>query len=881
MSVRDSRITVSGAVIEDPASGRFAYGTVLPEGGGAAGLSGRLTVTGGAQDSLASAAAAGTLVEVGIGAGHSGEVVVADPGSRLDILSTAPASPGPRLRVGQDGGDGALLVLSGGAVTVTGASPRATVGSGAGSQGLVDLIAGRLELSGAAPVLVLGEDGGSGRMRLLTDGRLTLAASAGPATLEVGARGGSGDLVIGSGLALLHAGRDGIARLALGLDGGTGRIDIAGPPPLDGAGTTGMMLLGGSAGTEVSIGRAGTGTLALDGGFLALMDPAAELELRAALGGPDLGPAAPAGGPALLSLGSVGGTGMLTATGGAAVIGHGHGPAALAIGDGGSGTLALAEASLRLESLADDLSLTLGAAGGSGSLQIGAGAEALLRAAGRIDAALGSGGSATLAIDGGTLALQAGGAVTVQLGGTATVSGGGSLALAGADSALTLAGTLQIGAGSLALDATGAARLDVTAGGRLDLGAGATLRLTGDAAGAGAPAERLAGDGQATLAAGASLSLSGDASFAAGGGLQALGGFLSLSDGARLDAGDEVALGNGARLVLDGATFAAPFLGLDGGALLVGTGTLAADVVLIGAALRPGDTALAQGAPLSGLGTLEVAGSLAQAAGSLVVGFGAGGTDLISVSGRLALVGTDILLDAPAPGAPLPGGALLLARAAGGIALDSLRMPEGMALELRAGNTELWLTPAEPPPSPVTVTGTLRSPQGTPLDGVAITFEPAVEGPAARMLAAATDRPSAVSVAGDFTLALPAGSAGRLGATPTPAEARPDIGTALDMLRMSVGLRPSWGEARAEDYIAADLTGDGRVTGHDALAGLRSAVGLATDHAPRWVFLDAGQEIGPQGRDAVSYASGLWIAPETDAHVELTAILVGHPGAFG
>ncbi len=77
-----------------------------------------------------------------------------------------------------------------------------------------------------------------------------------------------------------------------------------------------------------------------------------------------------------------------------------------------------------------------------------------------------------------------------------------------------------------------------------------------------------------------------------------------------------------------------------------------------------------------------------------------------------------------------------------------------------------------------------------------------------------------------------------------PATGDPNVTArdALDVLRLAVGLNPSFGPATAQNFIAADINGDGRVTALDALDVLRAAVGLWTDHPPRWVFFDADTE---------------------------------------
>ncbi|MCC6001006.1 MAG: hypothetical protein JJU19_09115, partial [Pararhodobacter sp.] len=68
---------------------------------------------------------------------------------------------------------------------------------------------------------------------------------------------------------------------------------------------------------------------------------------------------------------------------------------------------------------------------------------------------------------------------------------------------------------------------------------------------------------------------------------------------------------------------------------------------------------------------------------------------------------------------------------------------------------------------------------------------------------------------------LEPGSAGRLEAARAydPQAGDPVItaGDALDVLRMAVGLNPSFGPAQAQNFIAADMNGDGQVTAADAL----------------------------------------------------------------
>lgn len=103
---------------------------------------------------------------------------------------------------------------------------------------------------------------------------------------------------------------------------------------------------------------------------------------------------------------------------------------------------------------------------------------------------------------------------------------------------------------------------------------------------------------------------------------------------------------------------------------------------------------------------------------------------------------------------------------------------------------------------------------------------------------------------------------------------------ALNVLRIAVGLAPSFGNARAQHYIAADVNQDGQVTAVDALEVLRAAVGLTSTSAPRWVFFDA--ETDWEAADLSRHETDL-IAPgmtlDSDWQgdpVQMKGILLGH-----
>lgn len=100
---------------------------------------------------------------------------------------------------------------------------------------------------------------------------------------------------------------------------------------------------------------------------------------------------------------------------------------------------------------------------------------------------------------------------------------------------------------------------------------------------------------------------------------------------------------------------------------------------------------------------------------------------------------------------------------------------------------------------------------------------------------------------------------------------------ALNVLRMAVGLDPTWGEADGFDFIAADINRDNTVTAQDALEILRYAVGLDVDDMPRWVTLDAGADLSGMSTDDVSYETGATITDlADDTTVNLHAILLGN-----
>ena len=140
-------------------------------------------------------------------------------------------------------------------------------------------------------------------------------------------------------------------------------------------------------------------------------------------------------------------------------------------------------------------------------------------------------------------------------------------------------------------------------------------------------------------------------------------------------------------------------------------------------------------------------------------------------------------------------------------------------------------------------------------------------------------------VDGAFSLHPDVASGGRLDATRAhdPQEdGRPTVFDALDVLRLAVGLEPSFGPATPEAYVAADMDGNGQIDVFDALEVLRAAVGLESDYGPRWVFVDTEALTEDMDRTSVDYDTGVAIADLTAdmAGVDMTGILTGHMHEF-
>ncbi len=179
-----------------------------------------------------------------------------------------------------------------------------------------------------------------------------------------------------------------------------------------------------------------------------------------------------------------------------------------------------------------------------------------------------------------------------------------------------------------------------------------------------------------------------------------------------------------------------------------------------------------------------------------------------------------------------------------------------------------------PEPEMSEILGLVLDRAGGELAGVTVTFLPDAGGNASQV----TD------TTGRFAFDSPGGTAGVLQAERSQGPGDPQItaGSALEALRMAVGLQPSWGPASAKDFIAADFDGDGQVNAADALDILRVAVGLPAGSAPRWVFVDQDADLSGLTRDNTQPDFGITLGqPVTDSgSLGMIGILIGDVQAY-
>ncbi|WP_254445693.1 hypothetical protein [Ruegeria sp. HKCCA5014] len=137
---------------------------------------------------------------------------------------------------------------------------------------------------------------------------------------------------------------------------------------------------------------------------------------------------------------------------------------------------------------------------------------------------------------------------------------------------------------------------------------------------------------------------------------------------------------------------------------------------------------------------------------------------------------------------------------------------------------------------------------------------------------------------GVFDLDLPDGTyTGHLDAEKYYSTAGGEI-TALDalqVLRISVGLDPTWGPATPEALIASDITQDGAINALDALSILKVAVGQTPAHDAKWVFLDASTDLSGITPTNVDYDTGVQVTViDNVVTADMTSILLGNVEAI-
>ena len=135
--------------------------------------------------------------------------------------------------------------------------------------------------------------------------------------------------------------------------------------------------------------------------------------------------------------------------------------------------------------------------------------------------------------------------------------------------------------------------------------------------------------------------------------------------------------------------------------------------------------------------------------------------------------------------------------------------------------------------------------------------------------------------AGRFDLSAAAGQSGLLTlsrAYDPGTDPRIGVMDALEVLRMAVGLEPTYGAATPADLIAADIGDNGRVDVFDALTVLNVALGFEVATPPRWRFLDAQADLSEVRAQNTTAPDGVMLdIPENGLpDLDLTALLTGH-----
>lgn len=201
---------------------------------------------------------------------------------------------------------------------------------------------------------------------------------------------------------------------------------------------------------------------------------------------------------------------------------------------------------------------------------------------------------------------------------------------------------------------------------------------------------------------------------------------------------------------------------------------------------------------------------------------------------------------------------------------DLLLVPQAALLDAAppAGLTTIQGLPATGTQDGQPIEAVVVDRSGAPMEGALVTFT-LESGAGVDSVATGANGRATLNMGGD--------EAGRAIAKRAYGPDDPDITatSALEALRLAVGLPPSWGTAHARDFIAADFNGDGQVTALDALGILRIAVGLTDQDVPRWVFVDENADLSAIDRNTVTPEYGVALGSGV-SEFSLVGILVGN-----
>jgi hypothetical protein len=209
--------------------------------------------------------------------------------------------------------------------------------------------------------------------------------------------------------------------------------------------------------------------------------------------------------------------------------------------------------------------------------------------------------------------------------------------------------------------------------------------------------------------------------------------------------------------------------------------------------------------------------------------------------------------------------------------------PNGFGYMIDGFGTEYTINIEGQPDEPVPIVTVRVAGQVLDVDGTALTDVQVRIDPVGNPVGQTATTGAGGSFAFDVTVNANGGTISATRAYDPGTDGAITANDALDVLRMAVGIAPSFGPATGAAFIAADINRDGQVDAQDALDVLRAAVGLPSDHVPIWVFVDADADLSTLSATNTTAASGL-VVPSLDLSAfgqDLTGILLGGLSDFG